>query len=143
MSASCFSITGKISKKVDQREYGRLVGRTLPHVIDNGAENEHYIHTLEILDSIPEPTEAEKKLAELLTTLIEDFEEKSYPLKRATPVDSLAELMEAHGLKQKDLVGIFGTASIVSEVLNGKRHLTTEHIRKLSERFHVTPELFI
>jgi len=51
--------------------------------------------------------------------------------------------MRASGLKQKDLVDIFGTPSIVSEVLKGKRNLTVEHIRRLSERFHVTPELFI
>jgi HTH-type transcriptional regulator/antitoxin HigA len=54
----------------------------------------------------------------------------------------LEELMEANGLKQEDLVGIFGTPSIISEVLNGKRKLTTDHIRKLSHRFHVSPELF-
>ena len=53
------------------------------------------------------------------------------------------ELMRASGLKQKDLVDIFGTPSIVSEVLKGKRNLTVEHIRRLSQRFHVTPELFI
>jgi HTH-type transcriptional regulator/antitoxin HigA len=51
--------------------------------------------------------------------------------------------MAANDLKQKDLVDIFGTSSIVSEVLHGKRQLTTEHIRRLSERFHVSPELFI
>ena len=45
-------------------------------------------------------------------------------------------------LKQRDLVNIFGTPSIISEVINGKRKLTTEHIRKLSQRFHVSPELF-
>jgi HTH-type transcriptional regulator/antitoxin HigA len=50
--------------------------------------------------------------------------------------------MDANGLKQKDLVNIFGTPSIISEVLNGKRKLTTEHIRKLSRKFHVSPELF-
>jgi len=50
--------------------------------------------------------------------------------------------MEANGLRQKDMVDIFGTASIISEVLNGKRKFTTEHIRRLSRRFQVSPELF-
>ena len=95
------------------------------------------------MDSKPNPTRAEKELAELLTVLIESFEEQHYALKRATPIESLTELMRASGLKQKDLVDIFGTPSIVSEVLKGKRNLTVEHIRRLSERFHVTPELFI
>jgi HTH-type transcriptional regulator/antitoxin HigA len=63
-------------------------------------------------------------------------------LKPATGIEALEELMEANGLRQKDLVSIFGTPSIISEVLNGKRRLTTEHIRKLSRRFHVSPELF-
>jgi len=82
-------------------------------------------------------------LAGLLTVLIENFEEQHYALQRATPVESLTEFMRASDLRQKDLVDIFGTPSIVSEVLKGRRNLTVEHIRRLSERFHVTPELFI
>jgi len=51
-------------------------------------------------------------------------------------------LMDQHGLKQKDLIDVFGTPSIVSEVLNSKRELSKEHIRRLSARFKVSPELF-
>jgi len=98
---------------------------------------------LEFLDAKSNPTAAEQELADLLTVLIEQFEEQHYALKPATPTAHLTELMAANGLKQKDLVDIFGTPSIVSEVLHSKRHLTTEHIRRLSDRFHVTPELFI
>jgi hypothetical protein len=57
--------------------------------------------------------------AELLTLLIEDFEQKHYSSKPATGIEALEELMEANRLKQKDLVSIFGTPSIISEVLNG------------------------
>lgn len=143
MSASLL-ISGKLTKKnVDQEEYSALVGKSLPHVIRSEPENEHYLRLLDALDAKPHPTAAEKELADLLTVLIENFEEERYSLRRATPLESLTELMEAHGLKQKDLVDIFGTPSIVSEVLNGKRRLTTEHIRRLSERFGVTPEAFI
>jgi HTH-type transcriptional regulator/antitoxin HigA len=78
----------------------------------------------------------------LLTLLIEDFEEKHYALKATGAVDVLTELMQANDLRQKDLVAVFGTPSIVSEVLNGKRNLTAEHIRRLSKRFHVSPEVF-
>ena len=82
-------------------------------------------------------------MAELLTLLIEDFEEKHYALNASTPVDVLNELMSANNLKQKDLLDIFGTPSIVSEVLHGKRQFTTEHIRRLSRRFRVSPEVLI
>jgi HTH-type transcriptional regulator / antitoxin HigA len=132
-----------MSVATSRPEYATLLAKTLPAVIHSEKENEHYTALLEELDHKPgKLTPAEERLAELLTLLIEDFEEKRYPLKTATAVETLEELMEANRLKQKDLVGIFGTPSIISEILNGKRKLTTEHIRKLSRRFHVSPELF-
>jgi HTH-type transcriptional regulator / antitoxin HigA len=120
-----------------------LLSKALPHVIRTEAENEHYLRMLKILDAKPQPTAAEQELADLLTLLIEDFEERHYALKPASPIEHIVELMAAHDLKQKDLVDIFGTPSIVSEVLHGKRQLTPEHIRRLSARFQVTPELFL
>jgi HTH-type transcriptional regulator/antitoxin HigA len=115
-----------------------------PAVIRSEAENERLIRVLEDLDAKgARLSAAERRLAELLTLLIEDFEERHYALKPAEPLAVLEELMAANGLKQKDLLDVFGTPSIVSEVLHGKRQLTTEHIRRLSRRFHVSPEVFI
>lgn len=125
-------------------EYSALLSRTLPSVIRTEAENERYIALLEAIDSKGNRmTAAERRMADLLTLLIEDFEEKHYALKSSEPVDVLNELMSANNLKQKDLLDVFVTPSIVSEVLNGKRQFTTEHIRRLSRRFHVSPEVFI
>jgi HTH-type transcriptional regulator/antitoxin HigA len=125
-------------------EYAALLSSTLPAVIRSEAENERYVAVLEELDSKGNRmTAAERRMADLLTLLIEDFEEKHYALKAASPVEVLSELMLANNLKQKDLIDIFGTPSIISEVLHRKRQLTTEHIRRLSRRFHVSPEVFI
>jgi HTH-type transcriptional regulator/antitoxin HigA len=125
-------------------EYASLLTSTLPAVIRSEAENQRYLALLEELDSKGKRmTAAERRMTELLTLLIEDFEEKHYAFKAARPVDVLNELMLANNLKQKDLLDIFGTPSIVSEVLHGKRQLTTEHIRRLSRRFQVSPEVFI
>ena len=125
-------------------EYAALLSSTLPAVIRSEAENERCIRRLEELDRKGSRiSAAERRMAELLTLLIEDFEDKHYALKAASPVKVLSELMLANNLKQKDLVDIFGTPSIISEVLHGKRQLTTEHIRQLSRRFHVSPEAFI
>jgi len=125
-------------------EYAALLSSTLPAVIRSEAENARYIAMLEELDSKGnQMTAAERRMADLLTLLIEDFEEKHYALKASSPVDVLNELMLANGLKQKDMLDVFGTPSIVSEVLHRKRQLTTEHIRRLSRRFHVSPEVFI
>jgi len=125
-------------------EYAALLTSTLPAVIRSEAENERYIALLEQLDSKgARMTAAERRMAELLTLLIENFEDKHYALKASNPLDVLNELMSANDLKQKDLLDIFGTPSIISEVLHGKRQLTTEHIRRLSRRFHVSPEVFL
>ena len=124
-------------------EYASLLTSTLPAVIRDEGENEKYIAILESLDRKGNRmSAAERRLAELLTLIIEDFEEKQYPFESASPTDVVRELMDSNQLKQKDMLDIFGTPSIVSEVLRGKRNLTTEHIRRLSRRFHVSPEVF-
>jgi HTH-type transcriptional regulator/antitoxin HigA len=124
-------------------EYGALLKKVAPKVIRTEKENEAYTEVLYELDRRSKSlTAAEKELADLLTLLIEDFEEKRYPIPRAKPVDVVRFLMEQHSLLQKDLVDVFGTRSIVSEVLSGKRELNKEHIARLSARFHVSPEVF-
>lgn len=124
-------------------EYGALLTKYPPKVIRTEKENETYTEILYDLDRRSKRlTPAERELAALLTLLIEDFESKRYALPRATPLEVLRFLMEQHGLKQKDLITEFGTPSIVSEVLSGKRELSKDHIKRLSERFHVSPELF-
>jgi HTH-type transcriptional regulator/antitoxin HigA len=124
-------------------EYGALLKKVPPKVIRTEKENEAYTEILYNLDRRSKQlTAAEKELAELLTLLIEDFEEKRYRLPRAKPLDVLRFLMEQHNLLQKDLADVFGTRSIVSEVLSGKRDLNKDHIERLSARFHVSPEVF-
>lgn len=133
-----------MSATAARSEYAALLSSTLPAVIRNETENDRYIAVLEELDSKgSRMTAAERRMAELLTLLIEDFEDKHYALKASKPVDVLNELMAANNLKQKDLLDVFGAPSIVSEVLHKKRQLTTEHIRRLSQRFHVSPEVFL
>jgi len=78
----------------------------------------------------------------VLTVLIEAYEEKHYPIRALSPVKVLTELMAANNLKQKDLAPLFGSESIVSEVLHGKREMNKQHIEKLSQRFNVSPALF-
>jgi HTH-type transcriptional regulator/antitoxin HigA len=132
-----------MSVATSRPEYATLLTKTLPAVIHSEKENERYTMLLEELDRKGSKlSAAEQRLADLLTLLIEDFEDRHYALKPATPIAALEELIAANELQQKDLLDVFVTPSIVSEVLGGKRRLTTEHIRKLSRRFHVSPEVF-
>jgi len=124
-------------------DYPQLLAQTVPSVIHSEEENQHFISLLEELEHRSSQwSEAEAKLAELLTFLIEEFEDRNYQLRAATPAETLLELMEANDLKQKDLVDVFGAESTVSAVINGKREMTTEHIKKLSDRFNVSPAVF-
>lgn len=120
--------------------YKRLLAETAPEAIHTEAENDAAIGMIEELEK---GGAAERKLADLLTVLVEAFEEEHYPVSRkVTPLEVLKELMEANSLKQKDLTDVFATPSIVSEVLSGKRNMTIQHIKKLSKRFHVSTDLF-
>jgi HTH-type transcriptional regulator / antitoxin HigA len=133
----------KVSTLTTSPEYEALLRKVPPKVIRTEKENEAYTEILYELDSrAPKLTAAEKELAELLTLLIENFEEKRYPIPKAKPLDVLRFLMEQQNLLQKDLADVFGTPSIVSEVLSGKRELNKDQIARLSARFHVSPELF-
>lgn len=131
-----------ITEIADEKEYATLLANTLPHVIHTEAENDRCIAALEALDDRKSLTAEEERLAELLTLLIGDFEEKSYSLPAASPIDIVRHLMETNGLRQAHMLDVFGTASVASEVLNGKRRLAKSHIENLSRKFNVSPALF-
>ncbi|MBZ5641282.1 MAG: transcriptional regulator [Acidobacteriia bacterium] len=129
--------------ELNERTYAQLLGRTLPHVIRTAEECERLTKELMRLDEQKRLSREEKELAELLTVLIEDYEERRYPIERASPQHSLKHLMEARKLTQKDLWKVFGSKGITSEVFHGKRSISKAQARKLAEFFHVNVELFI
>jgi HTH-type transcriptional regulator / antitoxin HigA len=127
--------------------YGKLLSKVRPRVIGTEAENERALAELEALDNLEELerplTREEVELAELLIVLIQQFEAARYPLGHAAPIDALRNLMQVRGLRQRDLIPVFGASSVVSNVLNGKRSISKAHARKLAEFFHVPASLFI
>lgn len=127
---------------IDDVSYGRLLARAVPRVIETDAENKRAIAELERLDSLPRMTAEQKSLADLLTLLIERFEQR-YELGHAEPVEALRTLMEERGLRQRDLIPVFGSSSVASNVLNGKREISKQHARGLAEFFQVPVSLFI
>jgi HTH-type transcriptional regulator/antitoxin HigA len=84
----------------------------------------------------------EEDYLSLLGTLVHQYEEIHHPIPDIYGVELIEALLEEFDLKQKDLVPIFKTESIVSAVLNGHRKLMTEHIEKLANFFHVSPAAF-
>ena len=67
----------------------------------------------------------------------------SYDLGHADPLEALRTLMEDRGLRQRDLIPVFGSSSVASDVLKGKREISKQHARRLAEFFHVPVSLFI
>ncbi|MBV9074734.1 MAG: transcriptional regulator [Acidobacteria bacterium] len=129
--------------QIDEKTYGQLLRRALPHVIRTKEDYERLGSELLRLDELESPTPEQKELAELLTVLIEEYEERRYPIRKASPRQVLLHLMEARGLTQKDLWKLFGSKGIASEVLNGKRAISKSQARKLGDFFKVSVELFI
>ena len=113
-----------------------------PTPIASERQHEEYLSVLDKLASKERPTAEEEKYAQVLMTLIEAYEEEHDSIPDASPVEVLRALMDANNLRQKDLAPIFGSESIVSEVLHGKRKLNRTHIEKLSRRFRVSPAVF-
>jgi HTH-type transcriptional regulator/antitoxin HigA len=132
-------------KKLDARKYAALLAEALPRPIETEAENERALEIVNRLMSKGEDqlTPEESVLLRLLVRLIEDFEEQAYPIPEAPGYRVLQRLMKNRGLKQADLLPIFGSRGIASEVVNGKRAISKAQAKALGEFFKVSPELFI
>lgn len=101
--------------------------------------------TQKVIDSLIDRgnlTPDERDYLHILGLLVQEYEEIHYPIPDIHGVELLKVLMEELNLRQKDLVPIFKTESIVSEVLSGKRKLTATHIQKLADFFHISPAVF-
>ena len=129
--------------ELDEKSYGQLLRRTLPHVIRTEEEHDRLVKELLRLDESEDLKPEEKELTELLTVLIDEYEERRSPIRTASPQQTLQHLMEARNLTQKDMWKIFGSKGITSEVFHGKRSISKTQAKKLAAFFHVSAELFI
>jgi len=104
-----------------------------------------YKQALKRLDAIfdAETGTAESDEADVIGLLVDEYEKKHYPINTPDPIEAIKIRMEEMQLKQIDLVNEIGGKSRVSEILNRKRKLTVEMIRKLTARLNLSPELLI
>jgi HTH-type transcriptional regulator/antitoxin HigA len=123
--------------------YARLLAKSLPRPVRNEAERERLTRMLLELDEREDLSPEEQALAEVLTLLIEDYEERRHPLPRVSPNESLVALMEERGLKHKDVWPVLGNKGAATEVLSGRRSISKAQAKRLAEFFHVPVDLFI
>jgi len=86
---------------------------------------------------------ADSDEADILGLMVDDYEKKHYPIEAPDPIEAIKIRMEELHLKQVDLIAEFGGKSLVSEILNRKRKLTVEMIRKLAERLNISASILI
>jgi len=104
-----------------------------------------YILALQRLDIIFEakPGSPESDEADILGMMIDEYEKKFYPIVAPDPIEAIKIRMEEMQLKNKDLVDSIGGKSRVSEILNRKRKLTVEMIRKLTSQLNISASVLI
>lgn len=81
--------------------------------------------------------------AEILSLLIENYENEHYPIEAPDPIEAIKIRMEELSMRQKDLVGIIGGKSRVSEILNRKKKLTVDMIRELESKLQISASVLI
>ena len=120
-----------------------MIAHGAPRVIHNDAELEAYTNALFQLTALENPSSSEVEAIELLTLLVERYEQEHYSIPAAEPASVVRFLIEQQNLTQRDLIPQFGSESAVSMFLSGHRNLTVEQVRRLSARFRLPADVFI
>ena len=81
--------------------------------------------------------------AEILSLLIENYENEHYPIEAPDPIEAIKIRMEELDMRPKDLVGVIGGKSRVSEVLNRKKRLTVDMVRKLERLLQISASVLV
>lgn len=137
-------LTVKNMMSFDRQKYGALLAATLPAVIETEDDYKRLESVVEDLLAKGENlSPEEEKLLNLISELVADYEDKNFHIEKGEPVEILRFLIEENSLKQKDLLPVFGSEGIISEILKGKRGITAKHAKLLGEFFSVSPEFFI
>ncbi|MBS9388239.1 MAG: transcriptional regulator [Dolichospermum sp. WA123] len=133
-----------MTNTLNKEEYIKLLSETVPRIIDTEIEHKRLLNEVDkFMDLGENLTDEQAEVLQLLVTLIEQYENKVYQIKAITPLDILHELMSVRQLKQKDIVEIFGSKGITSEVINGKRSISKNQAKALGDFFHVSYSLFL
>jgi len=108
---------------------------------NEGDHNKALSRIEQLMDT--KPGTAEMDELELLTALVERYEERQFPISWPDPIDAIKFRMEQLGLGQNDMVPFIGNKSKVAEVLNGKRPLTLAMMRGLHKGLGIPAEVLL
>src|ERR1700740_2280282 len=120
-----------------------MIAHGAPRVIHNDEELEMYTDALFRLTALENPSSSEVEAIELLTLLVERYEQEHYAIPEADPVSVVRFLIEHQNLTKRGLIPQLGSESAVSMFMTGERNLTLGQVRKLSTRFKLPADVFI
>jgi HTH-type transcriptional regulator/antitoxin HigA len=120
-----------------------MIAHGAPRLIRNDRELAAYTEALFELTALEKPSRSEVEAIELLTLLVDRYEQTHYSVPAADAVSVVRFLIQQQGLSQRDLIPQLGSESAVSMFLAGQRKLTLDQVRKLSARFKLPSDVFI
>ncbi|MEA5595292.1 transcriptional regulator [Rivularia sp. UHCC 0363] len=128
---------------INSEIYSQLLSKYQPRIIQTEAENEEFLKVVEELLARKNLTPEENTILDLLVKLIEDFEDKHYPIPKGTVSSMLLHLMEAQDKTKESLVQVFGSLEKIDKVINGDLEITSQQAVELGNFFHVDANLFL
>lgn len=95
----------------------------------------------QLFEAVPNTPESDR--LEVLTTLVEAYEKRHYPIEPPDPIEAMLYYMESRGLSRRDLEAYIGSRARVAEVLNRRRGLTIDMIRRLHNDLGIAANILI
>ena len=127
-------------------QFEDLVRIMLPQAITDDIQYENTLEMIDRLMTAGKLTRGQELYLQTLVQLVQAFEAQHYPIRTAdiSGLDSLKHLMAENNMNASDLARLLGVhPSMGSKILKGERSLTVDHLRRLSDRFKVSPSLFM
>jgi HTH-type transcriptional regulator / antitoxin HigA len=121
-----------------------LLSEYQPKLIETETENEQALAMVEKLMHLATRTPEQQELYELLIVLVEKFEQEFYqPKQKNNPKSMLLFLMEQRDMQSADLVDVFGSSSVVEDIMAGRVQIDRSMSESLGQLFHVDSMLFV
>ena len=133
----------KMKKEKKKITYLEMIAQFLLKKIKTNKDYQNAINRYEYLTDNYQDTKELNDYLDVLAMLIDEYENKKFPIADADPIEVLKYLMKEKNIKQTQLAKVFGSQSIVSEVLSKKRGLTLKYIYNMAVMFNVKPQVFV
>lgn len=128
----------------NEKKYAQLLTEALPATVETEADRQRVLPMItNLVRKGDRLSPEEARLLRLLAQLVADYEAKAFPVEPLEPHVVLKTLLEEREMKQKDLMPVFGSEGVISDILNGKRPISKNKAQELGEIFSVSYKLFL